>query len=184
MSGGWASWLTEVYCIMFTTQLVYISSPLHLTLKDHCTNWRTLNKVSGQILWPFIFFISIFVVLVLLFSLTFYNFHGQNYLNALKISIYGIVNNDELGAQCQSSQRKSSYAQVKEQVQFLSIYTLKFISCLNLMKICIYHLEHACIEHKSYVMCTVLLFCSLKEIMTKQYVIFLVCSKKKRNDKK
>lgn len=114
MSGGWASWLTEVYCIMFTTQLVYISSPLHLTLKDHCTNWRTLNKVSGQILWPFIFFISIFVVLVLLFSLTFYNFHGQNYLNALKISIYGIVNNDELGAQCQSSQRKSSYAQVKE----------------------------------------------------------------------
>lgn len=73
---------------------------------------------------------------------------------------------------------------LKKQVQFLSIYTLKFISCLNLMKICIYHLEHACIEHKSYVMCTVLLFCSLKEIMTKQYVIFLVCSKKKRNDKK
>lgn len=90
------SWLTEVYCIMFTTQLVYISSPLHLTLKDHCTNWRTLNKGSGQNLWPFKFFISIFVVLVLLFSLTFYNFHGQNYLNALKISIYGTVNNDEL----------------------------------------------------------------------------------------
>lgn len=96
LSGGWASWFTEVYCIMFITQLVYISSPLHLNLKDHCTNWRTLNKGSGQNLWPFKFFISIFVVLVLLFSLTFYNFHGQNYLNALKISIYGTVNNDEL----------------------------------------------------------------------------------------
>lgn len=116
MSGGWASWFTEVYCIMFITQLVYISSPLHLNLKDHCTNWRTLNKGSGQNLWPFKFFISIFVVLVLLFSLTFYNFHGQNYLNALKISIYGTVNNvyNLHGAQCHSSQRKSSYTQVKE----------------------------------------------------------------------
>lgn len=73
---------------------------------------------------------------------------------------------------------------LKKQVQFLSIYTLKFISCLNLMKICIYNLEHACIEHKSYVMCTVLLFCSLKEIMIKQYVIFLVCSKKKKKRQK
>lgn len=91
-----------------------------------------------------------------------------------------IIMNLELSAK---ALRKSLHTpRLKKKEQFLSIYTLKFISCLNLMKICIYHLEHACIEHKSYVMCTVLLFCSLKEIMTKQYVIFLVCSKKK--DKK
>lgn len=126
--------------------------------KDHCTNWRTLNKGSGQIIWPFKFFISIFVVLVLLFSLTFYNLHGHNYLNGLRLMVSLIMMNMELSAK---ALRESLHTpRLKKQVQFLSIYTLKFISCLNLMKICIYHLEHACVEHKKlrYVYSSLILF--------------------------
>lgn len=73
---------------------------------------------------------------------------------------------------------------LKKQVQFLSIYTLKFVSCLNLMKICIYHLEHACVEHKKlcYVYSSLILFPKVNNgFSSMSYFLYVV---KKKKDKK
>lgn len=73
---------------------------------------------------------------------------------------------------------------LKKQVQFLSIYTLKFVSCLNLMKIkiCIYHLEHACVEHKKlcYVYSSLILFPKVNNGFSSMSYFLYVVKKKKR----
>lgn len=71
---------------------------------------------------------------------------------------------------------------LKKQVQFLSIYTLKFVSCLNLMKICIYHLEHACVEHKKlcYVYSSLILFPKVNNSFSSMSYFLYVVKKKRR----